>query len=656
MAASTTLFMTEEESNRVRNTIQERIKTCEKITGQPWEPSDPQSLIQAATSTSLMQDLSSMAFGLGTQKKKDESMVAYAVGCPYLPSTAKLEDLKPIKLQDLLMETHHRGRVLSVRRVSPVAELKASSWAVVQGESLDDVGRLELFLHRSRHGQDMLVAGSEFFIKEPYYTLNTQGERVIKVDHPSDLVISVYADDPEGWRNRENTAARAETKSAAKCKEEGNAALQKQDAARAHQCYTAGLKTLSKDNPDDGTMIQDLHRNRSQANLLLQRYDESISDALASLVKGETEEQKSLDAKAYYRAGSAAYALGDYDKAKHYFEEQEKLQPGNQNANIYLRRIKLRVKERDSCIYDLNKIASGLSKNTGRPDVANYFGDTTIKKTKGAGRGLFAAKDIQANEIIMCERAFCVVWSYEPGAFSALTCDVRDDAAIRVFPAGLHRAVVQKLVNNPSQIEKVLDLYGDYEGLGKKAQSVDGSPVVDTFQIHDIIQRNAFGPGAQTEDEDVSNASTGLWVRAAYINHSCVSNAKKDYFGDMMLLRATRAIRKGEEITHSYDESSDFDARAAALQRTWGFKCRCALCAAEQADALEVRKRRADIAAKVDAFAQRENAKGANRILVNMAKKLRQSLSETYDEKRYKDLPRPALEAIDQWLKAAPSR
>ncbi|KAK2861444.1 hypothetical protein FQN49_004187 [Arthroderma sp. PD_2] len=655
MAARTTLFMTPEETRRVQETAQEHVQNCRAKAGQSRESSDPKSLVQQAVGKSVMDDFAAAAFDMGGESKdsSQETMPAYGIGTPYLPCTVDLADLESMKLPELRMETHHRGRVLSLRRISPVVKLKTSCWAVVQGEDSDEAERLEIFLHSSRNGQDMLDSGSVFLVKEPYYTLNNQGESVIRVDHPSDIVISAYSDGPSSWRNNASKNEPApEPKLASQCKEEGNAALGKKDYWRAHDCYAEGLKLIPED--DDSTLRNDIYRNRSYVNLLLQRFDEAVADALSSLTHGTDEEQKVLDAKAYSRAGSAAYGLGNFETARGYFEAQEKLQPDDSRlAKINLRRINMRLQEMETGAYDLRKVAGSLSKTQGRADVASFNGHTEIRESSGAGRGLFATRDIAVNEVIMYEKAFCVVWSHDPEAFSCLTVDLREDAAIKVFPSGLHKALVQKLMNNPSQIESVLDLFGDYKGLGSKLHESDGKPVLDTFQVHDIIQRNAFGPGQQSENEDISNASTGLWIRAAYINHSCVSNAKKDYIGDLMILRATRPIPAGEEITHSYDESSDYDARTAALQRTWGFKCRCKLCAAEEADGPDLQKQRQKLEKEINTFMQKENAQQAKKVAIIRAKRLRQSLLDTYSEQRYKDLPRRALLGIEQWLQAA---
>lgn len=639
----------------MKNTVQDQTQKCQTQIGQLREPCDPTTLIQQAVSLSLMQDLASATSVKEASKNKSETMVAYGIGRPYLPCISDLSALKPMELCDLHVVTHHRGRVLYLRRISPVVELKASSWTVVRGASHGDAERLEVFLHKSKHGQELLNLGSEFLVKEPYFTLNNQGQPTIRIDHQSDLIISTYSDGSESWRNA-NSSSSSSSETACKCKEEGNAALHAQKYSRAHAYYTEGLNLITEGDKSNETLLNDLYRNRSHVNLLLERFDEARTDALSSLTHGNDRQQRSLNAKAYYRAGSAAYNLSDFGKAKSFFEEQEKLEPDNQYAKASLRRTNIRLQEQATGAYDWKKIVRSLSKTQGRSDVASFDGYTEIRESPGAGRGLFVTRDINANEITMCEKAFYVVWNHEPDAFSALTCDLRDDAAIRVFPSGLHKAVVQKLLNNPSQIEKVLNLFGDYKGLGNKLYEIDGNPVLDAFQVHDIVQRNAFGPDQQSESEDISNASTGLWIRAAYINHSCVPNAKKEYVGDLMVLRASRRIAVGEEVTQSYDESTDYDVRTTAFNSTWGFECHCALCAAEEADGPALRKQRRELENEANVFVQREKASAAKKIMIMKAKRLRQSLLDTYDQERYAGLPRRALLGIEQWLQVAHSR
>lgn len=658
--------MTPEESERITKRFQQGREQCKTRAGEKWKAEDRKGLIQHATSTSLMQELSlaSLGFGGAAQpKKSDDTMMTYAIGRPYPPSTASLADLAPMKVSELELESHHRGKKLAVRRISPVAELKASSWTVVEGR--DDGGDdepaqvvvLETFLHKKRLDKDFLDSGSEFVIKEPFYTLNNDNEAVIRINHPSDLVITAVSEKPESWRDNFELAEEDTAVTPEQCKEKGNAALSKKQYSLAHAYYTRGIAAADAAGDPASTLPQDIRRNRSHVNLLLHRYDEAKADALASITRGSSEEARSLDSKACFRAGSAAYALGDFEEASRYFEQQDRLQPDNKTAKINMKRAAKRMEEAEKGSHDMKKVVASLPKTQWKPDVASYHGDTVVKKSAGAGRGLFATRDFKSGELILCERAFCIVSSHDkPGAaITALTVDVGEDYHIRVFPAGLHRALVQKLLDNPSQAPKVLALdSGAYSGLGGSGAVLTAEgPIVDTFQLHNIVQRNAFGLGPQTEDEDVSNATTGLWAYASYLNHSCVANSVKDFAGDLIVLRASRAIRAGEEITHTYDESGDYDARAASLQRTWGFACKCKLCVAEAKDSKEVRAKRKALEKEADGFAQNNNPNGARIIATTKAKRLLAALNETYDEKRFKDLPRLATRVIEHWLAIA---
>ncbi|OAA38753.1 TPR domain protein [Beauveria brongniartii RCEF 3172] len=661
MAGRTTVFLTPEETKRVTQKFEHGVEQRKTRAGKAWKAEDRKGLIQHATSTSLMQELSLASLGFGgaaaAPKKGDETMMTYAIGAPYPPCTVDAADLEPMAVAELQLESHHRGKKLTVRRVSPVAELKTSSWAVVEGVGAepDQVVVLETFLHKQRMGRELLDFGSEFIIKEPYYTLNGDNEAVIRVNHPSDLVVAAFSEDPESWRDNYKVEDPAVTP--AQCKEKGNAALGKQQYALAHAYYTRGIVAADAAAADPAsTLSQDIRRNRAHVNLLLQRYDEAKADALASLTNGASEEQQALDSKAYFRAGSAAYALGEFAEAKRCFVEQDRLQPDNKTTQVNIRRTAKRVEEQEKGSHDMKKVVASLPKVQWKPDVASFDGKTTVKSSPGAGRGLFAARDFKAGELIMCEKAFCTVSSKDKAsaAVTALTVDIGQDYSIRVFPAGLHRAVVQKLLNNPSQAHKVLGLdSGDYRGIGETGASTAEGPVVDTFQVHNIVQRNAFGLGPQSPDEDVSNATTGLWARASYLNHSCMPNSVKDFAGDLIVVRAVQHIRTGDEITHAYQDNGDYDARQALLQTTWGFTCRCKLCAAEAADGDEVRVKRRELMKEAEEFAQSNNPNGARIVALTKAKRLRKALDETYDGKRFKGLPRLATKVIDQWLAIA---
>ncbi|KAF2475065.1 SET domain-containing protein [Lindgomyces ingoldianus] len=641
-----TIYLTEEEAERIRNTVKNRLKKCSELVGHAREPRDLKAAISRATGASLMADMGGAPDPEMTRTKGwGGTLPVVAVGQPYPPCIIALQDLQPVTLGDLQMETHHRGRRLTVKRASPVVTLAARSWTMVKDEVGDEMERLEVCLHKSRHDEDVLESASVFVIKEPYFTLTDQGEATIRIDHPSDLIVC-----------RDEIIANTAEKVASTCKDRGNAALKQQDLWLAHAKYTEGLKVarqeiVSNTNPD---LARDISRNRAHVNLILNQLDEAKTDAKASLTGRQDQRSKDLDSKAYFRAGCAAYNLGEYQEAKGFFEEQQKLTPGDKDASTNLRKIRMRLHEQETGIYDWEKIRDGLSRARPRVDAASFINNTNVRDSPGRGRGLFASRDIPAEGIIMCEKAFCVVWGHESEALTAMTYDLRDDR-IRVSPVGLSKSTVQKLLSNSSQIERVMDLYGDYQGDGKNVSWTEDGPVVDTFRVHDIISRNTFGPGSQYGEEGATNASTGLWIWSAYINHSCIANAKKECIGDLMVLRAIRPIAAGEEIFHSYDESSDYDARQTALMNTWGFQCNCTRCDAEKADDPAVRKKRRELVSEADAFVKRENWANAKRLTIAKAQRLARAINDTYDSERYKGVPRVAIQRIQEWLaKASP--
>ncbi len=662
-----TIFLTKPEAERIQLTVENRLRACSERAGRPREPRDSKDAISQATGASLMADMADMKDALSLDEaeppKRGGSLPVLAVGVSYPPCAVSLKDLQPMSLVDLKMDTHHRGYRLTLKRVSPVVVLAARSWAMVQDETVLETERLEIVLHKSRHGNDVLESSSFFVIKEPYFTLTDQGEATLMVDHPTDLAPCTDEHDEEllasatGNSGLAHNAAEAE-EMARMWKEKGNAALERPGLQLAHASYTRGLKLASQDlvasaNPD---LARDISRNRAYVNLLLNQLDEARADAKASLIGKEDPRSRELDSKAYFRAGCAAYNLGEYSEAKSLFEQHQKLAPSNNDADTILRRIDERIHEQQTGSYNFKKIRASLPSVRPWVDAATFIGSAVVRESPGKGRGLFATCDISPGELIMCEKAFCVVWGDELEAMAALTYDVRDKR-IRVSPMGLTKSVVQKLLDNPSKVTRLMEMYGDDQGYGATAWSTDEGATVDAFRVHDIVSRNAFGLGGQLGDANTKGASTGLWVQAARMNHSCVPNVEKEYIGDLMVVRAARRILEGEEIFTSYDESSDYDTRKNALMTTWGFECNCSLCIAEQADDVAIRRQRQKLASDSDALVRNEHWANAKRLVISRAQRLSKAINDTYDSDRYDGLPRMAARRIEEWLaKAVPQR
>ena len=553
------------------------------------------------------------------------------------------------------MHTHHCGRVLTVMRASPVVKRPEAAWVVVkeEGSTDDDDGeRLETYLHSGLYdGLDLLEAGDVFHVKEPWFTLNDHAESTVRIDHPSDLVLvegDIFVADPQV-----ETSASSPTTLARECIEKARLAARKRAWVEAYTCYTRALRHVAAAACCD--LAGQIRLDRAYLAMQLGRFDGAREDALGSLTHiKDGAKQRGDDSKRYSRAGVAAYNLGDFEEAERCFVESRRLSP-SARMELQLCNVRKRLKEQKTGSYDCNHIRAALSKSSPRTDAASYFARTTVRSSPGRGRGLFATCDVKIGDMVLAEKAFSIVFAHEAAAQTAMVYDERDDT-MRAAPIGLHRAVMQKLMTNPSQVEKVLDLYNcDYAGVGKKLILQDGAPILDTFQIADIIARNAFGASGQFGSEDPARASAGLWVRAAYSNHSCLANVAKECLGDLLIFRALRDIDAGEEILHAYDGTLELDERREALARQWGFECECALCATEMADGVEVREKRKGLVEEVRRFVACEDAARAKRVTVVRARRLANAIRATYDEDRYRELPKNALGEIEEWLAAAAS-
>lgn len=77
--------------------------------------------------------------------------------------------------------------------------------------------------------------------------------------------------------------------------------------------------------------------------------------------------------------------------------------------------------------------------------------------------------------------------------------------------------------------------------------------------------------------------SAGLWVKAAGFNHDCRANAHASFISEDIVIRATRSVNEGDEVTLSYcNPGLSWSARQKKFESTWKFSCHCHRCVSEQ--------------------------------------------------------------------------
>lgn len=86
------------------------------------------------------------------------------------------------------------------------------------------------------------------------------------------------------------------------------------------------------------------------------------------------------------------------------------------------------------------------------------------------------------------------------------------------------------------------------------------------------------------QNQSKSHHTCGIFVNASYINHSCYSNARRSFIGDMQIVRATRNIPADSEIFFWYakPEAHHTYEKMQEKLKTWAFQCTCAICQQDQ--------------------------------------------------------------------------
>lgn len=119
--------------------------------------------------------------------------------------------------------------------------------------------------------------------------------------------------------------------------------------------------------------------------------------------------------------------------------------------------------------------------------------------------------------------------------------------------------------------------------------------MIPRFLVANIIKYNLFSAALTSKDYIEQKATqqrqqqqqqksehllhtTGLWVLASYINHSCDANCGRFFIGDLMFVRAARDMPAGTELRFTYMQDDSRSKLNEQLSKSWDFKCDCIIC------------------------------------------------------------------------------
>ncbi|KAL1799689.1 hypothetical protein ACET3X_000031 [Alternaria dauci] len=526
--------------------------------------------------------MASMATAQRTGRKDTRNISSSFVPPAYPPCTTSLENLEPIKIEDLRLETHHRGRYLLLRVITPPNRM--TGILVLVEDEYGDVAMLQLYQQGdevSRPATSVVDKGIVLLVKEPFFKITASGDYSLRVDHLSDIVFLTSHDTriPRSWQRRSLEVG----KSANTLKLEGNSHVGKGEYWQAIEKYSDALV-----HPATPNEIDLIKRNRALAYLKTKQYDAALSDT------GFPDFGKEPSEKALFRTAEALYHLRRYESCRDVLELLCTLFPSKNEATAALVRAKHRCDEARTGQFDF-KLLSAEAKKHSPPhlDHATYIGPVEVRKVNGKGRGLFATKPMKAGDLVLCEKAFShahVDDEQKGNANVTLLMNVETNKGFMGGQADLIQLITQKLFKNPSIAPEFTDLYhGDYKAVDIK--SVDGQPVIDTFLVERTMSLNVFGcplTSLNSYNEVTSNTfskknsnfhSCGIWIKASYINHNCLGNVRRSFIGDMMIVRAAKDLDADTELMFPYEAPDGiYSPKAERKFKNWGFVCKCALC------------------------------------------------------------------------------
>ncbi|KAE8381346.1 hypothetical protein BDV26DRAFT_278907 [Aspergillus bertholletiae] len=525
----------------------------------------------------------------------------------YHPSVAALGELKKALIKDLTLETHHRGWYILVRAVTPTDTMTAIM-AVVEDEG-GDVLMLQLYNQEKALTADgRLVKGTVMLIKEPYLKIMADGDCGLRVDHLSDIRFIPDYDQlvPSVWRGGPKGHTSADI-----WKITGNDYFKKASYYLAIDCYSKALDSSP-------TIEEDLtiRLNRALTFLKTDQFDAALHDVMLTLTNDTSSE------KALFRKSQALYHLRRFQESCEVHKVLSKAYPSNIAAKSEFDRATARLEEGQSGEYPFGQLQREAIKR--RPpllDRATYIGPVSVRSAESRGRGLFTTEAVRAGDLLFCEKALAHAFYDEAGHSNNISLLMNTDkqTATMGTQAELISLIAQKLHKSPSLISTFTDLYhGSYTPVG--ITEVDGIPVVDTFLVERIMSLNCFGcpvssrvshTNSMKRDREQELETTtkrfhscGIWPLASYINHSCDSNCRRSFIGDMMLVRATRDLPANTELTFWYKKPLDDSPRTKYLDlQHWGFQCSCIICQdIHETEKGDLMKRRQLTADSVKAF------------------------------------------------------
>jgi tetratricopeptide (TPR) repeat protein len=452
---------------------------------------------------------------------------------------------------------------------------------------------------------DVLPPGTIIALKNPWFKPSASGKVVLRCDNPSHIEIlcpkQVQRMIPgltwkgemahffglpqeEFWSREGEEPDRVIGENLKKL---GNKAFVEKRFTDSIRWYNLALEYLSEG------CIKDVMSNRAAALLNLRCYRRALDDTEKVL------EKDAGHAKAIYRKTKSLCGLRRYEEAFNFIAAKvDKHFKSAPNDSLNDLRIKAEKMAKDSLTgrgisyEDLMNLMETPESAECIENVIEYTGPVEIKQVPKIGRGMIATEDIQPGQQVLISKAFGI-HKYKSSPYETkLSMNFGTSSVSLPGHDAVMAQIANKLYFEPESAHEVYSLFAG-PPLGHLAEAADKlkDSLVDMKRIDRILVFNAHSCGTKEESIKLditsqnSYCGSGLWIKASYMNHSCSeANCGWTILGDIMIVRAFKVIKKGEEILVSYIDPSETYRRRMEIFRSHELDCDCKLCKLDLAD------------------------------------------------------------------------
>ncbi|KDQ15110.1 hypothetical protein BOTBODRAFT_302161 [Botryobasidium botryosum FD-172 SS1] len=543
-------------------------------------------------------------------------MLQTYVGHERHSSSTPLSSLIKIPFSEMQARRVHTGRYLLCRLATLPSRMIAVQ--LCAEDPADDVRLLSVYNYpgtRMAIGKvldTMFPMGAVLAIREPMMKLGANdGRAMIRVDSPSDIVFINPSDSilrGVAWKHSIRVS-KPTPRTANEWKDLGNVHFKASQYLAAAVAYSNGLET------DPNAYI--LRLNRAAAYLRLEHFSAALDDATAVLARTPLPVDEEI--KARFRVAQAEYGLGKYEAAVTELKACLSLSPNLAELSAWFARCRDRIRESEGR-YDWVQMFRDAQIPKRRLDIAEYLGPIKVQPIlqRGGGRGVVATRAIKAGELLLVAKPFAASFPDEL-AKGNFVFAMNFITSIRESPCTSEALsqVFEKIVVDPALAPLIFGLYAgpnypdppsEYPPSISTGTRLHNPRIheldLDTQRIENIYTYNAFNPSALEDDasmarKDTDTPPSALYLLPSLFNHACSGSATWFNFRNVMVIRTTKDLSEGEEITLPYAGGATYLDRQKVLKKHMKI-CDCWLCDADRKDGEAACRRRKELLARFD--------------------------------------------------------